>query len=553
MASFNLVYEPWIPCQMVGDGSTVELSLRDTLCRSHQIKEIRDPSPLVTVSLHRLLLAILHRIVGPASLAEWQALWQKGAWDTDALTAYFDRYAERFDLFHPEMPFYQVSSMADAEEKPIAYLAQEMASGNNATLFDHSFEENATSVPPSLAVRYLLARQSFSIGFGRSKPFYFADSPMTRGHTILANGENLFESLALNLVAYNEQRPIPRMGSDPPVWEQSFIDIDSPDPHGTPLRGYLHYLTWQSRRIHLIPNQDGLSVIGCQVQQNLKFSSEPPDPFKTYRKSQQEGWTPVGISPQRAVWRDSHALFQKTSPERRRSDVLDWLGRINNLRIQGSIIAKASYEFSVYGFATERGKAASVVIWRHERLPLPLAYLREDNDLVGKLGDGLALAENVGKLFQPGFDSGTINGKKVSYPRPFQLLAASLLAPATGNPDQDAVRKLVKSLNPEAAYWPALEGPFKRFMVDLADQWPSYDPYADDAKTLPAERELVGQLKRVARNAFATATSSLDSSARTLKGLARAERAFNIRLRRILNAATETTEAEGETNAPNPL
>jgi hypothetical protein len=120
-----------------------------------------------------------------------------------------------------------------------------------------------------------------------------------------------------------------------------------------------------------------------------------------------------------------------------------------------------------------------------------------------------------------------------------------LLAPATGNPDQGNVRKLVESLNPEAAYWPALEGPFKGFMVDLAAQWPLYDPDAEDAKPLPAQQKWAWQVEEAARSAFATATRGMDTSARTLKALALSERTFNARLRRILKAATETTETEG--------
>jgi len=71
MFSFNLIDEKWIPCLMIPDGKKEELSIKETLFRSQVIKEICDSSPLVTVALHRLLLAMLHRNYGPANEEEW--------------------------------------------------------------------------------------------------------------------------------------------------------------------------------------------------------------------------------------------------------------------------------------------------------------------------------------------------------------------------------------------------------------------------------------------------------------------------------------------------
>jgi len=65
------VDKPWIPC-VSKDGSIVELSLYDTLANAHNIQEITDESPLVTAALHRVLLAIMHRVLGPKNEAEWR-------------------------------------------------------------------------------------------------------------------------------------------------------------------------------------------------------------------------------------------------------------------------------------------------------------------------------------------------------------------------------------------------------------------------------------------------------------------------------------------------
>ena len=48
---FSLVAEGWIPCERM-DGSRVELGIKDTLVRAHELRAIADSSPLVTAALH---------------------------------------------------------------------------------------------------------------------------------------------------------------------------------------------------------------------------------------------------------------------------------------------------------------------------------------------------------------------------------------------------------------------------------------------------------------------------------------------------------------------
>src|SRR5208337_2892458 len=107
-----------------------------------------DPSPLVLIALHRLLLAILHRNFGPESLEVWKKLWQRGRWDEKPLSDYFNRWRHRFDLFDSERPFYQVARMEDANKHPVHLLALEASAGNNPTLFDHSFSTTSATFTP---------------------------------------------------------------------------------------------------------------------------------------------------------------------------------------------------------------------------------------------------------------------------------------------------------------------------------------------------------------------------------------------------------------------
>ena len=126
MNSFNLVDQKWIPCIML-DGTRDEKNIKEVILEASDIKEIFDNSPLVTVALHRLLLAILHRNLGPANENEWGFLWNNGSgeWDTDRILTYLDKWQHRFDLFDNKYPFYQCSAMpistTDAKGKPKSY------------------------------------------------------------------------------------------------------------------------------------------------------------------------------------------------------------------------------------------------------------------------------------------------------------------------------------------------------------------------------------------------------------------------------------------------
>jgi len=524
MPSFNLVDEKWIPCLMAPDGKPQELGIKDTLVRAHEIREIFDPSPLVTIALHRLLLAILHRNFGPVNLDAWHVLWGRGQWDAQTLCAYLAECHPTFDLFDPQRPFFQVPEMSDAENHSTANLAQEMAAGNNATLFDHSCDATAKTMLPAEAARYLLARQAFSIGFGKSNPFYFQDAPLVRGFTVLATGETLFQTLALNLMVCNSERPLPSSSTDKPTWEYANLKI--PDKGGTQPDGYMDYLTWQSRRVHLVTRGEGSVVVQCQVQQNMALADGILDPFMCFISDPETGIHPRNLSATRALWRDSHVLFQEVDHSWKRPEVFNWLARIHGLQRQGEIDLACQVSFSVYGFATEKGKAASVILWRHERLPLPLPYLGEDaTELLNSLKDGLTLAENVGKQLN----------------QACRRLAQLVLFPNKGEnggltkPQSQEAEKFLDALGPGSLYWSHLEAAFRELLVALPDDKQEQDGIVQYGIT--QLRVWKDVLRRAARGAFDEVANGLDRDARTLKAVSRAERLFNARLREILGPA----------------
>ena len=55
---FDLLNEPWIPCLGL-DGKPRDYGILDVLRHTHELRDVRDPSPLVTYGLYRLLLAVV--------------------------------------------------------------------------------------------------------------------------------------------------------------------------------------------------------------------------------------------------------------------------------------------------------------------------------------------------------------------------------------------------------------------------------------------------------------------------------------------------------------
>lgn len=545
MGEFNLIYEKWIPCVRT-DGQYEYCGLMETLVRAHEFEDIHDTSPLVVVSLFRLLIAILHRNFGPSSQEEWISMWNNGRWDEETIDAYFYKWHHRFYLFDEKAPFFQTIVPKEEKVHPPQLLSLESAAGNNPTLFDHNSDESGESMQPARAARYLIARQSFSIGFGKSKPFYLSDSSLIRGLSVLLIGENLFESLALNVIGYTDKRPIPskKGEKDLPCWEQA--DKPNPEYNGTIPLGYLDYLTWLSRRIHLIPNPQFDAVRGCRILQNLKVAEPTPlDPFKCYSNVEKKGLIPTGFREDKALWRDCHVLLQKADKSFKRPEVFSWVARVASAKPQE---LACRYWFRIVGLATDSGKAASVIFWRHEILPLPLDYLTNE-ELVTALKDALELVERIGATITTRAKVRVKQKRGAS--REDWVWGLGFVLTMPDEPDviseeqKERIKELEKHVAPERAYWSRLETPFKRLLVDLPEDRTT-DHYGSTVYGRERLPEWAETIRRAAKEAFRVSSAAVGESARSLKARAKAETKFSKRLNSILKFYSESLEEGGD-------
>jgi CRISPR system Cascade subunit CasA len=132
--TFSLLTEPWIPL-IDPEGQCVQGSLRDALLNPQRWRSINGSTPIETLSLYRLLLAICHRAIGPDPDPRVDLL---DSWPTNKLEGYLQQWEDHFDLLHPSTPFLQVAALkhADLKSSPWTRLALECSSGAARLIWD---------------------------------------------------------------------------------------------------------------------------------------------------------------------------------------------------------------------------------------------------------------------------------------------------------------------------------------------------------------------------------------------------------------------------------
>lgn len=517
MAEFNLIDEGWIPCITL-DGKSVELGVRDVLLKAHILREICENSPLVTVAIHRLLLAIMYRAFqGPSDMSGWKMLYASGSFSVNNdLGTYLGKWRDRFWLFHDTRPFYQMADLETNKAVSVNRLAMECASGNNATLFDHCNDDDEVAWPFSMASRQLVACQSFALGFGKSGNAkidghdeavpYSADAIALRGMTVWLQGTTLFETLTMNLFPVED-------GSLPP-WE-----LDDPHPYRDRLYGkdrravtsfgVVDRLTWQSRLVRLIA--DGTTVSRMYFTQGRSADKSAGDPMKVYRASKKEGISALPLSSGKAAWRDSHSILTIPPPggQERRPECFNLLARA---RAAGAIEPNRRFVVQVVGLASAPNKAGKFLLWRHERMPVPAALLQDAN-LLERLGVLLQAAERAASELCD-------RAKRIA--RCFRI-------PDGREPSKnewDDINKVVEDIDPRPAYWSRLEAHFFDLLENLPSDWDQaageWKP--DDQQT--ATRAWRNAVKREATQALLESSRSIGTTARAIAAVARVRTTF---------------------------
>lgn len=270
---FNLLDEKWIRVRLP-DCSVREVSLYDALLHARQYSGLAGELPTQDMAILRLLLAVGYVVLERAgvdgqereiedaddALDRWSEYWEQGSFPEETLRACLEPYRERFYLFHPERPFYQVNEAGNGTEFTAAKLNGAISeSSNKVRLF--SFRQGAQKdvLTYPEAARWLIYLNGFDDTSAKCRDK--GDGSPGAGWLgklglIAAQGDDLFQTLMLNLVMLDD-RDEP-WGKNRPVWTldqprtKERCEIPMPDNPA-------QLLTLQSRRLLLLRDERGVT------------------------------------------------------------------------------------------------------------------------------------------------------------------------------------------------------------------------------------------------------------------------------------------------------
>lgn len=325
---FNLLDEPWIRV-MTEDCIVVERSLMQVLLNSHQYQRLAGELPTQDVALLRLLLAILQTVfyrVDPegeddpiedraAAIRRWQALWNAGRFLVQPIRTYLETWKDRFWLFHQEHPFYQVPAAALGTKFKASKLNGELSeSAHKMRLFPLRDGEEKETLSYAEAARWLVTLIGFDDSASTKKETGTGTGWLGDRVNVYAIGENLFETLMLNLVFLKDGRYV--WAENIPAWEQPTMttakkrEIPLPDNQA-------ELLTLQSRRLILSREENrvtGFSSTGGDFfgkEGRVNAFSEQMTLWRAGKtpKNAVPQFVPASVDPWRQMWRDFEVIL----------------------------------------------------------------------------------------------------------------------------------------------------------------------------------------------------------------------------------------------------
>jgi CRISPR system Cascade subunit CasA len=502
--SFNLIDHPWIPVQ-THNGDYREVGLRDLLYNAQDYWRLAADTPLLNASILPLTIALLSRVFNGQSNRNWHKLYQARAFPRQPLDDYFAQWYERFDLLHPQRPFYQQSDERVERKSPI-HLVHSI--GNTGTLFTHVSDDAQIALSLPRVTQWLIAAQLFRTAGLSGLPEKFTDGPFARGVLFWAWHNNLFDTLALNLFR-PQHKHMPTKADDKPAWE-----ADDPfyNNNKTPL-GYLDYLTWQTNRIQLFAeeHQGEWVVRQMTIAPGRRFDGELVlSPQKRYQKRKPSKEEPnkatygfLYFDPQKALWRDYFSLLKRTDNDTLPPYITTWLAELAD---DEYLPAQQPYFLMAIGMLANQAKP---MFYRQEILPISLEVLRQPY-AINILEEATGLSDEVAWCLKQALK---------------ELATHVLMRGGESKPDGSDVTALMTQWDVVTGYWSELEGAFWEFLNQLVT---STD--ATQADTRRAWRDV---LQDRAQQALDQASEMAGQDSGALKGRVVAQKKLHFSLKKL--------------------
>lgn len=422
---FNLIDDPWV-LVLDHEGETHEVSILGLLEEAPRYARIVGDVETQAFAITRLLLAFVHRALdGPDDEGEWYELWQADQLPVDDIRRYAERVRPRFDLFDPQTPFFQVADLR-SESGEVSGLEKMIADIPNGIPFFTTRSAAAVgTITPGEAARWLVHVHAFDPAGIKTGAVGDPTAKGGRGYGssvgwsgqiggVVPHGADLRETLVLNLIARSAASYVQLGGDDDlPPWER---EPDGPQWQHRPPRGAIDLYTWQTRRVRLVGNRDGVTgVLLAKGDMIEPHNLHRLDPHTAWRYSEPQSkkrgtdvYMPFTHDPSRSVWRGLHAFLPATAGRRssnREPDpflapgVLQWIA---DLAAQGYLPDGYRPRTRVYGvqYGTQNAVYGEIVT---DELPLTVMVLRADHPEAGQVAvsavrEAEAVADELWKL-----------------------------------------------------------------------------------------------------------------------------------------------------------
>lgn len=331
--SFNLVTEPWIQV-LDQDGNPKEVSLLDVFENAASYQRLAGDMASQDLVILRLLVAILttvySRVDVDGEVYEWLTLDEKmhvkeadeedydcddliNTWHllykngkfSKSVAQYLKENSSKFDFLGDD-PFYQVNKEAYDQEVPankkvnikrrkgtvdIKQINRTISESNNSpAIFSPRTRQTKNEVNLAQLVRWIITYQSFTgvtdkTKVNSKKKFSVSAGWLYGLNPVFAQGENLFQTLMLNLVFPEEYK------EEKPFWEfenaVEYIEFLKDEPFARDLSISTLYTLW-SRMLHIewINEEPILFTAGLPKLDSTEAFVEP---MTTWRRNKKTG------------------------------------------------------------------------------------------------------------------------------------------------------------------------------------------------------------------------------------------------------------------------
>lgn len=351
---FNLIDEPWIKVAIF-DGQVQEQSVMDVLKNAHQFKGIAGEMAAQNLAILRFLVAVVHTVFSRVDIngaecpvteenqciERWKSVWDEGQFPEKPVEEYLNKWKERFWLFHPDRPFYQVPQAVIGTKNTVSKLNGAVSESNNkARLFSQISGIGKQSMTYAESARWLL----FLNGFDDCAAKQADKSEGSRGSTIAwlgklglvyAIGNSLFETIMLNMPMLYGKNELP-WEEDVPTWELEEVRSKERETIEMP-KNLAGLYTLQSRRIILYREDDhvvGYSLLGGDAFEDINALGEPMTLWRVIedKKTGNLSYRPLLHQRSRYIWRDFSALTASSNSVIK-PGVVSWCDRLRKEKI----------------------------------------------------------------------------------------------------------------------------------------------------------------------------------------------------------------------------